>query len=756
MRWLLIVVCLLAMVLVLPGCEGDDGNDGAPGTPGADGVDGKDGLPGSALIDASTVPDFILETFEVESEITAVSIASPPVVEFAVKTSDGLPITGIGALWQASDRFVRFTIAKLVPGTNGDPDSWVAYTRDVTNDGSTRPDYDTGTLVDNGDGTYVFTFNTDVANVSGVPYEPSLTHRVAGQIGSSSSALKPQNLFLDFIPDGSPVTNTRNIAVIESCNECHEGLLFHGRRFIVEYCVNCHNPDLALTESGVAEGNMSFMIHRLHRAGAFDVLDGGFESEATYPQDVRNCRKCHNGDDAATPEGFNWKNMPNLAGCGGCHTQFEDGTHTGGPQSDNSGCAGCHPSDAIEGYHQTNNVTPNNPSIPDDQRAIAYELLGAAAANGQLTVDFRISSDGEPLDMNSLPSDLALPGRWPGFRLAYALPQSGIDEPADYNNLGESGGQPLSADIGDLVDAGEVTCSDGICTAVFADPIPAGATLRAVGLQGYFRQDVDEDGTYEYALHTTSVVIPLDGDTPRRVVVDNEKCAACHEFFEGHGGNRNYDIAICAMCHVPNLTSSGRAVDPVDAENRPSDAFEQLGLPTTDWPEDTNNLKDMIHGIHASAQRSTDYEFVRGRNDGIYYDWAHVTFPAEEGTRNCLVCHLEGTYELPLAGDLLPTTVRTTTAADGLDTDFNIVDAARDTVPNDSDWVNSITASTCYYCHDSELAAIHMSQNGGFISVANPDVGEFTQRQELDPAESCAVCHGPGKSADVNVVHGLE
>jgi hypothetical protein len=41
------------------------------------------------------------------------------------------------------------------------------------------------------------------------------------------------------------VTLTRNIAVMESCNECHSDLAFHGRRFRVEYCVNCHNPDLA-------------------------------------------------------------------------------------------------------------------------------------------------------------------------------------------------------------------------------------------------------------------------------------------------------------------------------------------------------------------------------------------------------------------------------------------------------------------------------------------------------------------------------
>ena len=68
-----------------------------------------------------------------------------------------------------------------------------AYTRDTTNDGSTPPDYDTGSsLVDHGDGTYTFTFNTDVAMVTGVTYEPTLSHRVAGQIGSRRFRWNPR------------------------------------------------------------------------------------------------------------------------------------------------------------------------------------------------------------------------------------------------------------------------------------------------------------------------------------------------------------------------------------------------------------------------------------------------------------------------------------------------------------------------------------------------------------------------------------
>ena len=287
-RHYLVPAACLILGLGFAGC----GSEGPPGPPGPPGPEGPPGEPGEPIVDLGTAPEEVVAALDVQSEVTGVTIASPPVIDFSVTTANGTPITGIGALWEESNRYVRFTLTKLVPGANGDPNNWVAYTRDTTNDGSTPPDYDTGSsLVDHGDGTYTFTMNTDVANVSGVTYEPTLTHRVAGQIGSRDVALEPQNLVLDFVPDGGEVSLTRNIAVMDSCNDCHDGLVFHGRRFKVEYCVNCHNPDLAQ-----GEGDMAYMTHKIHAALKFDVLDDGIDySEVTYPQDLTNCRKCHDG-----------------------------------------------------------------------------------------------------------------------------------------------------------------------------------------------------------------------------------------------------------------------------------------------------------------------------------------------------------------------------------------------------------------------------------------------------------------------------
>ena len=771
----LLIVLSLSLGLSLAGCG--TGVPGPQGPVGPTGPQGPAGGDATVVVDLGTASNDDVAALKVTSTITSVTIANAPVVAFSVTTSDGTPITGIGALWDQSNRYVRFTLSKLVPGTDGSPSRWVAYTRDTNNDGTTPPDYDTGSgLIDNGDGTYLFTFNTDVDDVTGVSYEPSLSHRVAGQIGSGDVSLEPQNLVYDFVPAGGAVTQTRNIATMQSCNECHDDLVFHGRRFLVSYCVACHTSELA-----DGEGDMAYMTHKIHAAHKFDTLDDGIDyAEVTYPQDLTNCRKCHSGEDQATTEGDNWKTVPSMSACGSCHqVSYVDPApeglelHSGGAQADNAACTTCHPADGIEESHLTANATPNNPNLPDGVPSVVYSISDVTVDdNGVPTVTFAITADGEVLDMGSLSGGFVdgdgVALRWPGFLMAWSEAQGDIAMPADFTNTGQSAAQPVSVSLGDLVDGGGVTCTSTECVADFAasgDAFPTGAMMRTIGLQGYLQFDADGDGASDYSLHTPSAVLGATGDEPRRTIVDSNKCANCHEWFEGHGGNRVYDVAICTMCHVPHLSTSGRAVDPALAADRdgdaettdPSAAAEDLGSETSTWPEDTNNLKEMIHGIHASAARTSAYTFVRGRNDGILYDWSEVTFPAEDGTRNCLLCHLEGTYEFPLADNVLETTVRTSGTDDGLDdSDHSTVEAARDALPNVTDWVNTPMASTCYYCHDSEAALAHVRQNGGVISIADPGVGSFTQRQDTTAVESCVVCHGDGKTADIGAAHGIE
>jgi OmcA/MtrC family decaheme c-type cytochrome len=234
---------------------------------------------------------------------------------------------------------------------------------------------------------------------------------------------------------------------------------------------------------------------------------------------------------------------------------------------------------------------------------------------GQAVITFRILRDGQPLDFFNLDQDLAAPGRWPDFLLAYALPQGGIAAPADHNNLGMNAAQPIRVNLerlgpADSSEGSMIANGDGSFTATtggtaFPDgAFPAGATLRSVGLQGYFQVDVDGDGEADYSLHTPSAVIAATGDEVRREVVDNMKCGSCHEWMEAHGGNRVYDMQVCVLCHNPNLSSSGRTIDdPVETRQELVDIY---GPDPLDYPEATNNFKDMIHGIHGSEIRETD------------------------------------------------------------------------------------------------------------------------------------------------------
>src|SRR5437870_4883361 len=328
-------------------------------------------------------------------------------------------------------------------------------------------------------------------------------------------------------------------------------------------------------------------------------------SDVTYPQDLRNCTACDAG-----PDGPNWNMRPSMNACGSCHTNVDFTTgagHPGGIQFNNANCSFCHQPQDIEVAHRTESATPHNPEVPDGLVNFEYVVESVTVdASNEAVVSFHINKDGVPLDLGTIPPAGFSGG--PSFLVAYAMPQDGVAAPIDYNQLGRSAGQPASVSLSSL--SGKLTGSPASYTAVLSDaPFPVGAGLRAVALQGSFTQLANPNDQYsqDTARNTPSVVTAVTGDVVRRQVVEVPKCLSCHETLELHGGSRVNNVQVCAVCHNPNLSSSGRTTDATLTAPEQKDALAAAGYDPNDaltWPEATRSLKHLIHGIHSSGVRN--------------------------------------------------------------------------------------------------------------------------------------------------------
>jgi len=563
MKSMLIRLGLLALMISgLSGCGGSDGTAGANGT---NGTDGTNGTGGSVVASNLTAAQWVALKPSIDPASISVTINSPPVVKFKVTDQYGNPLIGLGGQRKLSTALVPtnynmfFTLAKLVPVTGG-PSKWVNYlvtkpaatgtaNASVDANGKTwlgtypAPDQE-GTLVDNGDGTYQYTFLRDVKNaatiVAGltdsgnnvkadlgdVTYDPTLTHRLGIVIQGSQPGtgvntpnnvqvttpvpmVNTFNIGYDFVPNGGAVTVTRDIVAKASCSECHQGRgighvtsnsttttnpsngvpagAFIGRND-PRLCVTCHtdqtkygfvnvvettglSPALTTSYMRTTTGEAAFtfprMIHQTHMGAMNPVVAGsglvktgynlnghakksdgtvGCDTTSTnagqcynqleYPQDVRNCTKCHDNSSSAvnkTTDGDNWMNVPSRLACGSCHdginfvtgagitlldrdvdvkAKVAIGTHAsghqGGAQADDHLCITCHTAANTALYHgpfDSNYPLTAFNGIPASAapslRTMSATITGAVVdANGGVTVNFDLAdSAGATVDM---------------------------------------------------------------------------------------------------------------------------------------------------------------------------------------------------------------------------------------------------------------------------------------------------------------------------------------------------------------------
>ena len=249
------LVAASLLLFALAGCGGSGGGGGGPPTAAVTPVTGRD----------------------LNINITSVTTNGPPVINFRVTDRIG---AGVPTLAPAD---LRFNIAKLVPGSNGEPASWQNYINRAVSgavQGSQErlaPGFAFGTLVNQGGGNYTYTFATDITNAAANPcpapctnadgkalnisYQSGLTHRVTIQQANSANP-KATGVF-DFVPAGG-AAGARDIVLTATCNQCHGELTAHGTRVDTRLCVTCHNPGSWVAGPPNTTVDFKVMIHKIH------------------------------------------------------------------------------------------------------------------------------------------------------------------------------------------------------------------------------------------------------------------------------------------------------------------------------------------------------------------------------------------------------------------------------------------------------------------------------------------------------------
>ena len=748
------LIFVITAALVLAGCGGSDGDRGPSGSDGGDGDTGLScwDLNGNGIRDfpeEDTNGDGVIDVFDcrapgagqgldlgspeivdllvsigkpIVAEISSAEASGPPVVQFSVSTSQGTPLVGL------SPNAVSFTFVKLLPAVNGEPLRWQSYVNvfEEAREGTPSPNLlekalqaardSGGELMDNGDGTYAYTFATDVTNVTdpvAVIWQPGFSHRVGLEI-RIDDAINPDNPTLDFVPDGGAGTGAKNIAATQTCNVCHERLEIHGGgRFTADYCVTCHNP--GTRDQDYAELlDFAHMAHAIHGSGVradqeesegeFSYIVYGFGenfgappddfSHVTYPQATNYCGNCHTGvGDDATEDGDRWNETVTAEACGACHVSSlivsepdENGlstyqlSHAFGDFG-NDQCLTCHIAGGVAGTTAELHAAgaPLTKVLGDMFVQTITDVTDAGPGLMPVVTYQYTDLDGNPLDVLNDPEFDNANGA--DLNMYFSWVTADFYNGDDLGNSNPGRGQNIRLRYDDVIAA---TSDNGDGTFTLTSPVALPLDFTgdiAVHLNGRLAvETLSGSGEYERALPDVAVFYP---GVPKTEIVDNDKCNNCHEFLVFHGSRNNAQF--CNTCHNADMASKSAPQ---------SVSLQYLG-----------------HAIHAA----------RGK-------WEDVTYPGR--VSNCLGCHNDDTF------------YSARPEARAISTVVNV-----ETLWND-DAATSTTSFACSTCHSGDVARAHMSQNGGLFDAAKtePQLGQ----------ETCTICHGVGGIADVAEVHNVQ
>ena len=786
---------VLATLALLAGCGGGSDSSAPAPAPVPPPVDNSPPVPvptgTSPITLTANTPAATFAALAPKVTVGRITIASAPVVNFSMTDGDGNAIIGFGSTAKsasatlASYPNLAFSLAKLVPGAAGSPSKWVSYI--VTTVPTTtvaaapsRPTTDnTGTLVDNKNGTYAYTFQRNVttmkddiakmtvaapnvlADLGDLSYVASLTHRLTIQVSGNAPGTGnntangvqltpgvpmsfPLNVVQDFIPaTGKAVTDAdpqRSIADKESCNECHgklggipgtDSASFHGGgRYDPKYCVVCHSDQRKYGRTntvstagafppgsstyiadGATVGDLPVLIHKLHLGETLAKKNYNFAgvllNETKFPQDIRNCTKCHSGADSAphkTLQGDNWKNLPSRLACGACHDGINFATgkgvtladaakglaaspfgHVGGAQPDDSLCALCHKPAAIDSSHLP--VTPPNTAsslhvaggnantnaawiasntsrLPDGALKVSYDLKSVSVLAGKPVMVFRMLQNGARKDLNSFATAAVNPATgskeiWDGFMGApsvyfvFAVPQDGIAAPADFNAT--VNGYLRSLWNGTATGAGAGTLAgpdaDGYYTATLTGvTIPASAVMLTGGL-GY-----SYNATSTLPLTQTNLAdypVP-DGSGKASGAVNKTGgliviAPNVQKVATGFTGRRAIvEDARCNKCHQELGTFTEDAFHAGQRNDGSTCSWcHRPNQTSSGWSADSTSF---VHSIHGASKRTVPFTWHASGTAPPFKSFADIGYPGI--LANCDTCHAPGSFDFGAAASV--------------------------------------------------------------------------------------------------------
>jgi OmcA/MtrC family decaheme c-type cytochrome len=593
----------------------------------------------------------------------------------------------------------------------------------------TRPNFELGgTPASLGNGQYSYTFTAKAP--TGFDATATTTVAVDGNrdLTAFNLGISYAGATFNFVPNGSPVTVTRDVIRTASCNTCHDQLAFHGGyAHGMQMCVLCHQPQNADPTSGNSL-DLKVMAHKIHMGSSLPSVVGttttkgvpyqiyGYMnsvndfSTVVDPAQAQRCEVCHSQTTGAA-QAAAFMTTPSRAACGSCHDDVDFATgvnHPGGFQADDTECHNCHipqgetPFDAsIQGAHvvatDTAATYPQNPNTLLAGINLAITSVTDTSAGKAPTVNFTVQDD----KANNIPLAKL------GF-LQFTMAGSTTDY--GYTSFGsDTAGTPGYVSESAL----KAACSaSGDCSYTFTHAIPAAATgTYSIGGETRISVTLLSGTTAQQTVNVGAknpvVNFSVDGSPvqPRRTVVALSNCNNCHVALSLHGGLRN-NTEYCVFCHNPSNTDAGtRATATVAADK----ALPPQGI----------NFNLLVHRIHdgVNVVPAGGKPFVVVGFGGSHNDFSSVLFPAMSPAgdatylQNCSLCHTASS-EANLPIGLNPVT-------------------------DPQGWINPVqpASSACSGCHVSKGEAAHF--------LANTD----------SLGESCNVCHAAGAQFAVDAVH---